>query len=107
SGVVGFWAYRNYFGWRPIVIHKTHWLDGSLVDNENRRHLVIQYEVWNRHKYPISVRRIVMKFDQSNLEVVVCGFRRKSATDSGLKPATDSDLKSATRSDGSRPPIPI
>ena len=38
---------------------------------------------------------------------IVCGFRRKSATHSDLKPATDSDLKSATRSDPSRPPIPI
>jgi bifunctional non-homologous end joining protein LigD len=36
-----------------------------------------------------------------------CGFRRKSATRSDLKPATDSDLKSATCSDPSRPPIPI
>jgi hypothetical protein len=37
----------------------------------------------------------------------MCGFRRKSATHSDLKPATDSDLKSATCSDPSRPPIPI
>ena len=39
--------------------------------------------------------------------LAICGFRRKSATDSDLKSATDSDAKPATRSGAIRPPIPI
>jgi len=38
---------------------------------------------------------------------ILCGFRRKSATDSDLKSATDSAAKPATRSGAIRPPIPI
>lgn len=59
-------AYRSNFGWKPIVFVGGNGVRG--FGGEVREYTaIINLEIWNRRKYPISIRYIRLTFD--NLEI--------------------------------------
>jgi hypothetical protein len=63
-GVVSaLFAYRNNFGWKPLALVVGHSLEG--MGGSTIWDAPLKFEIWNRRKYPIVVRSIVVEF--SNL----------------------------------------
>jgi hypothetical protein len=56
-----FIAYRNNFGWKPIVLITTYHVRGSSKFPEFEI-VEVEFEFWNRRKYPIVVREIKVFF---------------------------------------------
>jgi len=59
------WSYRNNFGWKPIALITSsgeQWKKGS-----GDHYAFIHLEVWNRFKYPITIRQ--MRISTFNLPV--------------------------------------
>lgn len=54
-------AYRNNFGWEPIALATSIWLHGK-SDGSKTYKGAVHFEIWNRRKYPIVVRRIRADF---------------------------------------------
>lgn len=70
ASLSAFWSFRNHFGWAPYVMGKNFWLTKGLGGKSALENLVVEFEIWNRRKYPISVRGIKIKFDQLILKGV-------------------------------------
>ena len=76
--VTAYWSYRNNFGWEPIVILGRLGLQGTYVidqlgninppNGQPRYQVRISIEVWNRRKYPVVVRKMVLV--ASRLDIV-------------------------------------
>jgi hypothetical protein len=63
ASVSALFAYRNNFGWKPLVLVVGQGLiyyGGSLQAGAT-----VTFEIWNRRKYPISVRSVSVRFDDS------------------------------------------
>jgi hypothetical protein len=56
AALSAFLAYRNNFGWKPLAIVTSHGLTGT--GGSNTWDATLQFEIWNRRKYPISIRQI-------------------------------------------------
>ena len=65
-------AYRNNFGWEPAIA-RTRVVTGS--GPEGRRHIGIEFQIWNRRKYPIIVYTADVAFlgigSEGQLETIV------------------------------------
>lgn len=62
-------AYRNNFGWPPIALISSIGLKG--VGGEHKEFTaVIGFEVWNRRKYPVSIRYMVLSVTNLNIRFV-------------------------------------
>ena len=100
----------SHFALTGLVVHESRWRDLVDVLMKFRRTMRAAHNLPVRMEIHASqyLRHPPVPNMLPHVRIaILCGFRGKSATHSGLKPAADSDLKSATRSDGSRPPIPI
>ena len=53
-------AYRNNFGWEPFVMNKRSYVRKATIIDAYIA--VIELEIWNRRKYPVAIREIVIKF---------------------------------------------
>lgn len=58
-------AYRNNFGWKPIALVGGIGLQGA--GGSKQYTAVITLEVWNRYKYPISIRHMNIDFKGLNI----------------------------------------
>jgi hypothetical protein len=59
-------AYRNNFGWKPIALVGEYGISGVGGDTKNYTALM-DLEIWNRRKYPVSIRSIRLSF--TDLEI--------------------------------------
>jgi len=62
-----FLAYRQNFGWKPLLLVTNHALTSGTPTREYYG-LKLDMEIWNRRKYPVVVRRLYIEF--SRIEVV-------------------------------------
>ncbi|MBS4003186.1 MAG: hypothetical protein KGZ91_07410 [Afipia sp.] len=58
-------SYRQNFGWSPIVLVTSHGLGGVGGGEEFIVHL--DFEFWNRQKYPIVIRNVEVGFGELRL----------------------------------------
>src|SRR5260221_9902681 len=58
-------AYRSNFGWKPLLLVTSHGFRATggsrLVD------ATLQYEIWNRQKYPILIRSMEITFSSVSI----------------------------------------
>lgn len=59
-------AYRQNFGWRPLALVPSHGLSGGMV--EGHYGATLQFEVWNRRKYPVAIRYCDVAFSVLTFE---------------------------------------
>src|SRR5438270_14013939 len=52
--VSAFIAYRSNFGWKPLVLVTSYGFQGT--GGSKQVAATVQFEFWNRRKYPISIR---------------------------------------------------
>ena len=55
-------AYRNNFGWKPVALIGSIGIKGKAGSKDYTA--VITLEVWNRYKYPISIRHMNIDFKE-------------------------------------------
>jgi hypothetical protein len=67
-------AYRQNFGWSPIALSTGHGLANRAPDTEHYD-AVINFEIWNRRKYPVVVRSVVVKFSVVDIQCHVRGWK--------------------------------
>jgi hypothetical protein len=74
SGVVGWFGYRNNFGWKPVVLV----LVQSMEEHDDTGALSVRakLEVLNRRKYPIRLRSatILFSYEKALFEGVLPGW---------------------------------
>ena len=56
-------AYRQNYGWKPVILV----LSQNVSDMPDRWDVSIEFEVWNRRKYPIAIHFIEIKFGDLEL----------------------------------------
>jgi hypothetical protein len=69
SGAVVAWValrlnYRNSYGWKPMVLLKTYGIGQAGGWTE----VNCTFEVWNRRKYPIVVREVIVSFGNTKVD---------------------------------------
>jgi hypothetical protein len=67
SSIVGYWAYRNNFGWKPGILLIEKGL-GSQLAYAGHRFINYEVEIWNRRRYPISAAHFVMKLTKIGID---------------------------------------
>jgi hypothetical protein len=55
-----FIAYRQNFGWKPIIFPSSYGGGGGKYGYT----VSINFEVWNRKKYPIAIRRVSVEYEK-------------------------------------------
>lgn len=63
--VSAIFSYRQNFGWSPLLLSAGYGMSGGRGGPTDA---VVYFEVWNRRKYPIVVRNIIVEFE--NIEIV-------------------------------------
>lgn len=65
-------SYRQNFGWRPIMLISRYGLEGTPKAMEGKtgfdNMMTINFEVWNRHTYPIVISQAKVKIEQDILD---------------------------------------
>lgn len=61
---------RENYGWRPIVVLGQYSLGGG----NKRTEMTVEFQIWNRRRYPIVVRDIVLSYRLARFETVDDGF---------------------------------
>lgn len=61
AAVSAFLAYRSNYGWNPLLLVVTRGLRGEQGPPELWA-ATITFEVWNRRKYPIVIREVLVEF---------------------------------------------
>jgi hypothetical protein len=59
-----FIAYRQNFGWKPIVFLSSFGGGGGRYGYT----VTIEFEFWNRKKYPVTVRRVSVKYEKQVMD---------------------------------------
>jgi hypothetical protein len=57
-------AYRNNFGWKPLLLLKSH--GGSAGSNWSE--ISCTFEIWNRRKYPVVIREMQVLFGAAKID---------------------------------------
>ena len=65
TAVSALFGYRQNFGWKPILLTTNHSLSGQ--GNVDLHQAIIDFEFWNRRKYPLVVRAIIVQFENMDL----------------------------------------
>lgn len=62
-------SYRQNFGWRPLLIVSTHGMESPFGPDADPDKVlaVVEFEVWNRHTYPLIIDGVDVKFRQDIL----------------------------------------
>lgn len=64
-------SYRNNFGWKPLAFVTSIGMRGRGPAADQTFEAIIQLEIWNRFKYPIRIRNIVVKVENLDLQLPV------------------------------------
>lgn len=82
-------SYRQHYGWKPILMFVKKGMQGGQVSEkylineqeENGFHMYawIQFDLWNRHTYPIVIEEASVKFFQDILDRSREGSAKKDA----------------------------
>lgn len=62
SVVAAIFTYRNNFGWSPLALITSIGMTAK-ADGAKKYTALVDVEIWNRRKYPILVRHMVVGFD--------------------------------------------
>jgi hypothetical protein len=65
TAVSATFGYRQNFGWKPLLLVTGHSLSGE--GNKDTHGAIIDFEFWNRRKYPIVIRSIIVQFKNIDL----------------------------------------
>lgn len=60
-------AYRQNFGWSPLLLVTSHGLQGTGPEPKHY-YATLDFEFWNRRKYPLVLRSVVVEFSSIKIK---------------------------------------
>jgi hypothetical protein len=68
ASVAATFGYRQNYGWKPVVLVTSHGF-GGIGRNTESFDATCQFEFWNRRKYPVVIRFVVVRL--GNLRILM------------------------------------